>query len=113
MILSVTKKTSRLATMGELGQYPLWTKALALTLKYEWQLQNQTSNNRFTSAALIEMRDMASLWIDCWYTRVCKIKSLLNIPQYPIILNIRLLVVKFKKKFILTLTDSGWTVSIE
>ena len=83
--------------MGELGQYPLWTKALALTLKYEWQLQNQTSNNRFTSAALIEMRDMASLWIDCWYTRVCKIKSLLNIPQYPIILNIRLLVVKFKK----------------
>ena len=83
MILSIMKKTSRLATLGELGEYPLWTKALSLTLKYEWHLLNKPGVDRFTSLAMNEMKEMSVQGIDCWYARVEKARSLLNIQQYP------------------------------
>lgn len=83
LILSVMKNTSRLATLGELGQYPLWNKALSLVLKYDWHLNNKISRDTISHSVVTEMKDMDSRGVDCWLTRVNKIKSLLNFKQLP------------------------------
>ena len=80
MVLGVHKRCSRLATIGELGRYPLLVSALKHSLKYEWQIQNQDQES-IVNMAYREMADMPQL--DTWYTRVQSIKTLLGVtPLY-------------------------------
>ena len=83
LVLSVMKNTSRLATFGELGQYPLWNKALSLVLKYDWHLSNKVSKESISHSVVTEMRDMYSKGLDCWLIRVNRVKSLLGLTQPP------------------------------
>ena len=44
--MSVNKKSSKLAVLGELGAYPLFLKAVENTLKYEWHLKSNIKTNK-------------------------------------------------------------------
>ena len=83
LFLSVMKKTSRLAVLGELGQYPTWCKALELSLKYEWSIFSKIRDESILSAAITEMTDMSKSGIDCWVYRIEKVKSLINLQHIP------------------------------
>ena len=78
LLLSVHKRCSRLAVLGELGRYPLLTSALKHCLKYEWVLRSADTDS-VVSKAIREMADKPHL--DTWYSRVQKIKSVLNVPN--------------------------------
>ena len=75
-MLSVHKRASRLAILGELGRYPLIIPALKLCLKYDCQLSRST-NDSLIKRAMTEMRQLPHL--DTFSTRVRDIKSHLNI----------------------------------
>ena len=77
MLLSVHKRCSRLAALGELGRYPLLISCLKHCLKYEWHL-GTLDQGSIVSMAVREMASMPHL--DTWYSRVQSIKSLLDIP---------------------------------
>ena len=77
MLLSVHKRCSRLAALGELGRYPLLISCLKHCLKYEWHLST-LDQGIIVSMAVREMASMPHL--DTWYSRVQSIKSLLDIP---------------------------------
>ena len=80
LMLSVHKRASRLAILGELGRYPLFIPALKLCLKYDCQLSH-SPNDSLISRAMTEMRELPHL--DTFYTRMRDIKSHLNIgPLY-------------------------------
>ena len=78
-ILSVQRKTSRLAVLGELGRYPMLIKALAQVLKYDWHIQHKTSQSSLVKTAYDEMLEEK----DSWYSRVQKVKKLLNLKTIP------------------------------
>ena len=82
--LSVNRKTSRLAVLGELGRYPLFIKALSHCINYKLSLFGPTKQSSLVSDAIQEMREMSSSGVDCWLTRVKKIQTLLNIPDRPL-----------------------------
>ena len=77
MVLSVHKKCSRLAVIGELGRYPVLVPALKLCLKYQYQIEKSPKSTLIFKA----LSDMKSIQFDNWYTKVEKIKSLLKIPK--------------------------------
>ena len=79
ILLSVHRKTSRLAVLGELGRYPMAVKAMAHTLNYKLCLERKPANS-ILGLAIAEMTTMANRGVDCWLTRVNKMTSLLNIP---------------------------------
>ena len=82
--LSVNRKASRLAVLGELGRYPLFIKALSHCINYKLSLlgpNNQQSSLLYD--VMQEMKIMTSSGSDCWLSRVCKIQNLLNIPDTP------------------------------
>ena len=78
LLLSVHKRCSRLATLGELGRYPSFISALKNCLKYDWALK-KSDNKSLIYKALQEMENRPDL--DTWYSRVQSIKSVLGIPQ--------------------------------
>ena len=78
MLLSVHKRCSRLAVLGELGRYPTMIPALKLCLKYQYQLDNGDRTS-FVYKAMQDMKNDPDL--DCWYSRVDKIKINLNIRK--------------------------------
>ena len=78
LLLSVHKRCSRLATLGELGRYPLLISSLKHCLKYEWHLQNSPQDS-IVGKAVSEMAEMPHL--DTWYSRVQKIKTLFGVPH--------------------------------
>ena len=78
MLLSVHKRCSRLAVLGELGRYPTMIPALKLCLKYQYQLDNGDRTS-FVYKAMQDMKNDPDL--DCWYSRVDKIKNNLNIRK--------------------------------
>ena len=78
LLLSVHKKCSRLAVLGELGRYPVLVPALKLCLKYQYQI-TKTDKNSLVFKALSEMRQNPQM--NGWLTRVEQIKSLLKIPK--------------------------------
>ena len=78
MLLSVHKRCSRLAALGELGRYPLLISSLKNCLKYEWHLAN-IDQGSLISMAVREMAIMPHL--DTWHSRVQSIKSLLGISR--------------------------------
>ena len=67
LLLSVHKRCSRLAALGELGRYPSFIPALKNCLKYEWALQ-RNDNDSLISKAVKEMASKPHL--DTWYSRV-------------------------------------------
>ena len=77
MLLSVHKRASRLAVLGELGRYPLLIPAIKLCLKYECNLA-RSNDDSLINRTWLEMKQMPHL--DTYYSRVQNIKSLLNIP---------------------------------
>ena len=81
LILSVHKKTSRLAVLGELGHYPLLVQSFIQTLKYKWSLYSTSNCDSIVSDALSEMSDYADSGQDCWLSRVRKLESLFSIPS--------------------------------
>ena len=87
MVLSVGRQTSRLAVLGELGEFPLHCKALTYTFKYEWHIINRNSTDSILNAAFTEMNSMASEGKDCWLLRVNKLRALLDVPIVPHYLN--------------------------
>ena len=72
LLLSVHKRCSRLAALGELGRYPSFIPALKNCLKYEWSLQNCDKSSLISKA----MQEMAyKPHLDTWYTKVQNIKK--------------------------------------
>ena len=80
ILLSVHKKTSRLAVLGELGRYPMAVKAMAQTLNYKLCLEKKPVDS-ILGLVRTEMTSMASQGIDCWLTRANKMASMLKIPR--------------------------------
>ena len=78
LLLSVHKRCSRLATLGELGRYPSFIPALTHCLKYEWAIQNGDKNS-LISKAVNEMANKP--YLDTWYSRIKKIKTVLGFQQ--------------------------------
>ena len=78
LLLSVHKRCSRLAVLGELGRYPVFVPAIKLCLKYQYHL-NKTGHDSLIGRALLDMKSDPQL--DCWYSRVENIKSLLDFPR--------------------------------
>ena len=79
MLLSVQKKASRLAVLGEIGRYPLLLSALANVFKYEHSLRSRQAENTVISSIFREMENYVRVDQDCWLTRVQKIKDGINI----------------------------------
>ena len=82
LLLSVHKKSSRLAVLGEMARLPLFLKALVQALKYEWCLVNK-STSPLVQGTLQEMRVFEDLGNSNWLSRIKKIKKLLSIPDLP------------------------------
>ena len=78
MLLGVHKKCSRLAVLGELGRYPVLVPALKLCLKYQHNIDSLYSDT-LLYRAMSDMRSSPNQ--DSWYSRVEKIKHLLNIKK--------------------------------
>ena len=78
LLLSVHKKCSRLAVLGEFGRYPVLVPALKLCLKYQYQLKFADKKS-LVYRAISEMRKNPQL--ESWYSRVEKIKSMLKISE--------------------------------
>ena len=56
IVLSVHKKSSRLAVLGELGRYPLFIKGLCHVLQYQAQLNKIGNSQSIIGKAVEEMR---------------------------------------------------------
>ena len=82
MLLSVHKRTSRLACLGELGRYPIMLKGLLLAVKYEWHLKYKADKSSLAYAAYKEMSDNLGDSQECWLTRVEAIKSMFGIELH-------------------------------
>ena len=83
LLLSVHKKSFRLAVLGELGRYPYLIKALSQCLKYEWSLVNNTAPSSVIGGALKEMELQASQGVTNWLSNVRKIRELFSIADIP------------------------------
>ena len=81
MILSVHRKSSRLAILGELARYPVFLKELSQCLNYKLFLQSQSPPDSLVNLVMSEMSQMADSGQDCWLTRVRQIESLLGGPR--------------------------------
>ena len=64
--------------LGELGRYPVLFPAIKLCMKYQYHIGN-FDKNTLLSKAINEMNNNPEL--DCWVSRVNKIKTLLKIPK--------------------------------
>ena len=78
MLLSVHKKCSRLAVLGELGRYPMLLPALKHCLKYQYTIE-LSDNNNLINKAFTEMQNSQDL--DCWTSRIEKVKNMLKIQR--------------------------------
>ena len=79
ILLSVHRKASRLAVLGELGRHPLAVKAMAHTLNYRLCLAAK-SDSSLIGHVMAEMKAMARNGVDCWVSRVDKMANLLESP---------------------------------
>ena len=80
MLLSVHKKSSCLAVIGEIARYPFFLKALIQSLKYDWHLRNENSSS-LVQSALYEMDTQAHQGNTNWSYIMDHIKKLLSIPK--------------------------------
>ena len=78
LLLSVHKRCSRLAVLGELGRYPVFIPALRHCLKYQHHIDT-LDRNSLISKAISEMKSNPE--IDSWFSRVERIKVLFDIKR--------------------------------
>ena len=78
MLLSVHKRCSRLAVLGEMGRYPVFLPAVRHCLKYQYTIDRMDKSSLIYKA-VSDMQDNPT--IDSWYNKVEKIKELLNITR--------------------------------
>ena len=78
MLLSVHKRCSRLAVLGELGRYPVFLPAVKHCIKYQYML-DRSDKSSLIYKAISEMKETTS--IDTWYSKVDKMKELFNITK--------------------------------
>ena len=83
LILSLHKKTSRLAVLGELGRYPMLITSLVQTLKYKWTILNKCDKQSLVYSAVSEMEQFSAANNDCWLRRIQQIESLYKIKTFP------------------------------
>ena len=81
LLLSVHKKTSRLAVLGELGRHPLFIKSVSHCINYKLSLEKNKDPKSILGSLMVEMRTMADQNQDCWLTRVQKLEKLTNCPK--------------------------------
>ena len=81
LLLSVHRKCSRLATLGDLGRYPVFLTSLSQCLKYKHFLQTEAPPDSLVSHTMKEMSTMTDQSQDCWLYRVRNIESLLGLPN--------------------------------
>ena len=81
IILSVSKTTSRLSLLGEIGRFPLFIQSLSHCLSYKMSLNSRRSSNNLINCLMTEMNSLASSGNDSWLTRVQNIENILKIPQ--------------------------------
>ena len=80
LLLSVHKKASKLAVLGELGRYPLALRAMAHCLNYRQCLARKPRTS-IVGLAMAEMSAMVDTGMDCWLSRVDKMRVLLDLPR--------------------------------
>ena len=80
LLLSVHKKATKLAVLGELGRYPLALRAMANCLNYRQCLARKPRTS-LIGQAMAEMTTMADSGVDCWQSRVESMKDLLDLPR--------------------------------
>ena len=78
MVLGVHKKSSRLGTIGELGRFPLFVKALCHLLKYQAQIIKSESGTLINNVVR-ENETGPNPGLNTWWGRVEKIKQTLRI----------------------------------
>ena len=81
IILSVNKKTSRLALLGELARYPIFIACLSQCLNYKLSLLKSKTRSGLLGHVMTEMTDMCNGGHDTWLTRVTQIERQLNLPR--------------------------------
>ena len=79
MKVGVHKKSIRLATLGELGRFPLFIKGLCHALKYQAHLCKIEGNATFVGNCVKDMKLMNSSNLNTWWGRMEKIKENLAI----------------------------------
>ena len=80
LLLSVHKKASRLAVLGDLGRFPVLLSALTSALKYSQVLRTKSSST-LASQAFSEMQSMIARGEDCWLKKVNSVYKLLDISE--------------------------------
>ena len=80
VLLSVHRKASRLAVLGELGRYPMSVRAMSHTLNYRLCLASKPDNS-LIGQTMIEMKKMSQSGQDCWLSRTNKMAKLLGAPD--------------------------------
>ena len=81
-LLSVHKKASRLACLGELGRYPIFLKGLLLSIKYNWHLKYKADKSSLVYSAYQEMKSQHDGTLDSWLSRVDFVQSLFGIELH-------------------------------
>ena len=98
MLLSVQKKASRLAVLGELERYPLLLSALSNMFKYEYNLRGKNSaDNSIICFIYKEMQKFNRAGNDCWLTRVRLVKDGIGV-QLPTNCNVKCVTPMLKKQ---------------
>lgn len=77
-ILSVNKKTSKLALYGELGRYPIYIDIVSSMLKYWTRLENDKTGDKLLSHALAENLLMIENNQNCWLSSIKNILKKFN-----------------------------------
>ena len=80
VLLSVHRKASRLAVLGELGRYPMSVRAMSHTLNYRLCLASKPENS-LIGHTMTEMKKMSKSNQDCWLARTDKMAKLLSVPD--------------------------------
>ena len=78
MVLGVPNCFSRLATLGELGRFPLFVKGLSHVLKYYANISKSDGNGSLIGLTIREMKNVENPNITTWFSRV-EIKTILGI----------------------------------
>ena len=72
MVLGVPNFFSRLATLGELGRFPLFVKGLSHVLKYYANISKSDGNGSLIGLTIREMKNVENPNITTWFSRVEK-----------------------------------------
>ena len=80
ILLSVHRKASRLAVLGDLGRFPMAIRAMAHTINYRLCLASKPADSLIGNA-MTEMKNMSLNGTDCWLFRTDKMSELLALPN--------------------------------